>query len=414
MREASTQASSAGFARRFTIWSLAVTTACLPLYVVRWHYGPLPTTLLETLILITVAGYAITLWTEKRRPSRTPYDIPIALWLVAGVLGIIAAPDHIKGLGIYRAYFIEAIAVFYIAVDLIRTRDQLRLLLLVGGAGSCVFAIGQMVTFAAALAHHAVHVDAGPAFLNTSANDVALYLEPPLGFALGLSIFLSDLRARLVALGCVLLFLLAIVLSLSRAAYLSIAVLALFTVLSLPGWRLKAWAVAGLAVIALSVLSLPFISERIGTLAHSSALRQSIFTEALRMLSQRPIFGAGISGFPIRVAPFRPTYEEIELYPHNLWLTTWSEVGLLGLISFAVIFFGLLWRGIRVLPRSAGLDKAVVWGSVAALALYFVHGLFDSPYWKNDLSVEFWLIAALQVIAIRDGLNRRASSTAAR
>src|SRR5690348_15382662 len=94
--EAAPQAGTASFARRFTIWSLAVTAACLPLYVVRWHYGPLPTTLLETLILITVAAYAVTLRTEKRWPSRTPYDIPIAFWLIAGVLGIIAAPDHVK------------------------------------------------------------------------------------------------------------------------------------------------------------------------------------------------------------------------------------------------------------------------------------------------------------------------------
>src|SRR2546427_3196690 len=121
--KAAPRIASASFARRFTIWSLAVTAACLPLYVVRWRYGPLPTTLLETLILITVAGYAVTLWTEKRRPARTPYDIPIALWLVAGGLGIIVAPDHIKGLGIYRAYFLEAVAVFYIAVDLLRTRE---------------------------------------------------------------------------------------------------------------------------------------------------------------------------------------------------------------------------------------------------------------------------------------------------
>jgi hypothetical protein len=33
--------------------------------------------------------------------------------------------------------------------------------------------------------------------------------------------------------------------------------------------------------------------------------------------------------------------------------------------------------------------------------LYLIHGLFDSPYWKNDLSVEFWLLAAFEVVAIR-------------
>ena len=29
-----------------------------------------------------------------------------------------------------------------------------------------------------------------------------------------------------------------------------------------------------------------------------------------------------------------------------------------------------------------------------------VHGLVDSPYWKNDLSLEFWTLAAIEVVAI--------------
>src|SRR5579864_4481908 len=388
--------------RHVATWCLAVTAACLPLYVVRFRIGPLPSTLLEVMIGATAVAYVLLLWAERRLPSvGTPFNIPIALLLIAGVGGIIAAPDHTRALGIYRAYFIEAIAIFYIAIDLVRSRDQLWLLLIVAGVGDCAFAIGQVVTFAVALAHHAVHIDAGPAFLNTSANDVALYLEPPLGLAIGLSIFLTDLRQRMVALACALLFLAGIVLSLSRASYLALVFVVVLTIVSLPGARLKAWAIAGIAIITLAVLELPFISQRIGTLAHSSALRVSIYTEALRMLSRRPIFGAGISGFPVRVAPFRPSGEEIELYPHNLWLTTWSELGLLGLVAFAIIFFGLLWRGANNLRRSTGMYRGVVWGSVAALVLYLVHGMFDSPYWKNDLSVEFWLLAALQTIAIR-------------
>jgi putative inorganic carbon (HCO3(-)) transporter len=388
--------------RQLVTWCLALTAAGLPLYVVRFHVGPLPTTLLEAMIGVTVVAYALSLYAERRLPSvGTPYNIPIVLLLLAGIGGIAMAPDHTRALGIYRAYFIEAIAIFYIAVDTIRTREQLWLVLIVAGAGDCLFAIGQIVTFANALAHHAVHIDAGPAFLNTSANDVALYLEPPIAFAVGLSIFLSDLRQRLMALACALLFLVAILLSLSRASYLALVFLVILAILSLPGTRLKLWAIAGVALIALAVFEVPLFSQRLGTLAHSAGLRLSIYTEALRMLKQRPVFGAGISGFPIRVAPFRNSGEEIELYPHNLWLTTWSELGLLGVISFAVIFFGLLWRGIRQLSSSAELYKAVIWGSVAALVLYLVHGMFDSPYWKNDLSVMFWLVAALQVIAIR-------------
>jgi len=396
---------SAGLARRFTIWSLAVTAACLPLYVVRWRYGPLPTTLLETLILVTVAGYIATLWTEKRRPSRTPYDIPIALWLVAGVLGIVAAPDHVKALGTYRAYFVEAVAIFYVAVDMLRTRDDLRKLLALAALSASIVAIGQIVFFVYVAAHHQLLLGDAPAFLNLSPNSDTMYLEPPLAFAVGFVVFPWGKRERLVASVVLVLVLVAMILTLSRAGYLAMAVLAVALVLNLQSRRLRWWVVAGLAVVALVVLEVPFINQRIVTIGSSAGLRSSIYGQALRMLSERPIFGAGIGGFPIRVAPFRPGTQEIELYPHDIWLTTWSEVGLLGVIVFAVIFFGLLWRGARALPLTNDLFRPILWGCIGALVLYLVHGLFDSPYWKNDLSVEFWLIAALEVVAIRGALG---------
>jgi O-antigen ligase len=389
--------------RRATVWAIGVTAACLPLYVVRWRIGPVPTTLLENLILITVAAYCVTLWTERRLPAaRTFLDIPIALLLVAGIIGIVVAPDHTKALGIYRAYFVEAVAMFYIAVDMIRTRDELRTVLLIAGIGSSLFAVGQIVTFAIALFSHGIKLGDAPAFLNTSPNAVALYLEPPLAFALGFVLFPSERRERWLALASLVVIVPAIVLSLSRAAYLAMAVLAIVLVLTLPGRRLKFTALAVMAVMALVVLELPIVNHRLNNLAHSVTLRSSIYTQALRMLSERPLQGAGISGFPVRVAEFRPPKQAIQLYPHDLWLTTWSELGLLGLIAFAVIFFTLLWRGWRAVGGARDIWRPVIWGASGALVLYTVHGLFDSPYWKNDLSVEFWLLAALEVVAIRE------------
>lgn len=388
--------------RRLTTYALGITAAALPAYNVRFRIGPIPTTLLEILILVTVATYGWMLASEHRRPAtRTPYDIPIVLLLAAGIIAIVVAPDRVRALGIYRAYFIEAIAIYYVAVDLVRTRAQLRIVLLIAATGSCIFALGQIAAFAIVFAHHAIQIDDPPAFLNTSSNQAAMYLEPPLAFATGFALYPGTDRQRWIALGVTGLILAALVLTLSRAAYLAMTVLAVVAVLSLPSWRLRLWAVAGLVIVLGLILELPFIGTRFSTFGHSVVLRQSIYTEALRMLAKRPIFGAGISGFPIRVAPFRPSGEEIELYPHNLWLTTWSELGLLGLAAFAVIFFGLIWRGARALLRRQDIHRALAWGATGALLLYLVHGMFDSPYWKNDLAVEFWLIAALQVIAIR-------------
>jgi O-antigen ligase len=388
--------------RTVTVWSIGVTAACLPLYVVRWHIGRLPTTLLEVMILFTVAAYSTTLWVERRRPAaRTFLDIPIALLLLAGIIGIAVAPDHTKALGIYRAYIIEAVAMFYIAVDMLRTRAEVRTVLLIAGIGSSLFAIGQIITFAIALSEHAVKLGDAPAFLNTSPNADALYLEPPMAFAIGFVLFPSAARERWLGLAALAVILPADIVTLSRASYLAMAVLAVVLVLSLTSPRRRVGAIAVLATMALVVLEIPIVNHRLNDLAHSAALRTSIYSQALQMLSQRPIVGAGIDGFPVRVAPFRPSDQAIQLYPHDIWLTTWSELGLLGLFAFAVIFFSLLRRGWRALAGASGLWYPVTWGASAALVLYLIHGLFDSPYWKNDLSVEFWLLAAFEVVAIR-------------
>lgn len=379
-----------------------MTAACLPLYVVRWRFGPLPTTLLEILILTTVLAYAASLWAERRWPAaRTAYDLPIALLLLAGIMGVAVAPDHVRALGIYRAYFVEAIAFFYIAVDILRTREEVRTVLLVAAIGSLIMAVGQIVSFAIAFDLHRLQLGDAPAFLNTTPNAVAMYLEPPLAFSAGFTLFPSRPRERWIGLGLLCVFVVAVILTLSRASYLAMAVLALVLVLSLQSTRWRLRAVALLAVLTAVVIEVPLINQRISSLAHSAELRSSIYSQALRMLSQRPILGAGISGYPIRVAPFRPPTQVVQLYPHDVWLTTWSELGLLGLIAFALIFFGLLWRGARTIPRTTDIYRPVLWGAVGALILYSVHGLFDSPYWKNDLSVEFWLLAALQVVAVR-------------
>jgi len=295
--------------RRVALLSLSVTAACLPLYVVRWHYGSIPTTLLETLILVTVAAYAFVLWTEKRLPRRTPLDIPIAIFLLAGLAGVIVAPSHTAALGIYRAYFLEAVAMYYVAAGLLRERKDVTTFLAVMSAGVAAYALGQIVSFLAAVATHHLNLSAAPAFLNTSPNDDAMYLEPPFAFAVGFALFASRQRERWIGLGMSALILVAIIVAFSRASYLALAVLALVVVLGFqsPRWRLRALGVA--AVLALVVIEIPFVNRRFLTLADSVNNRDALYREAIQMLSHMPITitGAGISGFPIRVAPYRPT-----------------------------------------------------------------------------------------------------------
>jgi O-antigen ligase len=380
---------------RFSRWMLIVTFGALPLYVVRWHYGPLPTTLLETLILITLATYVIARWREGGipRPIRTPYDIPIVLLIVAASIAVVLPPDHRAALGLYRAFFIEPVLIFYVAVDVLRGERYLRRAVVSFAVGSSLLAVLNLVAVAQALLHHTFHVGAAPNAVYGDANYVAMYLEPPVAFALALLLF--DRTPRWRWLGAVWLAItgLALLLTLSKGAYLALIVLGVIVILRLRRWMLPL--LVGLAVVAVLISRVPLVTQRIATSENSLVGRFQIYGATIRSMQDHWLFGWGIGGWDYIYRRKTP-----QPYPHDIWLTFWVELGLLGVIAFAIVFFGLLWRGWRGLPQTEGFYRVALWGVLGALVLWGVHGLADTPYWKNDMAVEFWVLAAIELAAI--------------
>jgi len=163
---------------RIARWSLSFAAAVMPLYVVRWHLGPIPTTLLENAILVTIALYVIAVVVDRAPlPSRTALDIPIALFLVAGAIGIFVAPDHREALGIFRAYLVEPIAIYYVATALIRNQGEAGVVLAGAAIGATLYACGEIFTFArAAWTNHIVPGDV-VAILGINPNSVSLYID---------------------------------------------------------------------------------------------------------------------------------------------------------------------------------------------------------------------------------------------
>ena len=396
---------------RYSLFMLAVTAACLPLYVVRWKYGLVSTTLLEGFVLLTLALYLLGRLQEGTlRFNRTPYDVPIALLLLAGASAVFVPLDRWHALGLYRAYFVEPVAIFYVAVDLLRRPGKVRSVLLGLGIGSSIFAALNVVAFLVTWVEGTFVLGSPPSFLYTSGPEVAMYLEPPLALAAGLALFADQRRDRLLAVLWVAFLTPALTLTLSRGAYAAIAVLALVAIASS---RARIYLAAGLVVVVLVMLQLPLVQRRLagqfdfGNSQTTIRGRLSIFTDTFSMLRDHPIFGNGLGGYHYLFRGFI-----LEIYPHDMWLTFWVEIGLLGMVAFAVIFFGLLARGWRAFPRAGGFYRAMLWGVSGSLVLWGVHGLVDSPYWKNDMSVEFWILAALEVMAIR-AIAQMASATPA-
>ena len=396
--------------------AVAVTAAAMPAYLVRFTVGPIPTTLLEIAILATIAVYVATLVVRRGPlPGRTALDIPIALFLIAGAIGVFVAPDHRAALGIYRAYLIEPVAIFYIAVAVFDT-ERLGYLLLAVAAVTVAFCVADGVYFYQAYArNHLVPGHIAAAF-SLNPNYVAMYLEPLIAVAMGF-LFFGAGRQRLVAAVVLVFVLPAEVATFSRGGLVALGLLALIAVISIRNVVIRVSVLAASALAAIIVWNLPLLGHRIRqSLSPSSGAlftRERIWVQTSLMLRDHPIFGAGISGYQTVMAPYRATDPKsvVEPYPHNIALTTYSELGLLGLIAFAWILGVLIVRPWLALRRATGIDRALLWGTGTAFAMLLVHGLVDSPYWKNDLSVEFWLLAAVQTLAVRHTRSRPTPQT---
>jgi O-antigen ligase len=378
-----------------------ITCALAPAYVIRWHVGPLPSTVLEASILATIAAFAFEAWRGKRPIEwRSPFTWPAALFLVAGAIGVIVSPEHVKGLGLYRAYLVEPIAFFFVLGHVAHSAWRAKLILGGLAAGGSVAGIANAVVVLSAIKNHTLNVGLPPPVViyNTS-NAVALYLVPLIGVAACLFLYDGERYVRpasaiflAVALG-------ATFLSLSRGGMLALAVMAL--VLAIVN-RYRWYLVPAVLVVGVALTRAPAIATRLAQEFNLSdpnntvVSRLNLWDVTLRMLRDHPIFGTGLFGFARSIQPYRGgVYEENLIYPHNIVLNMWTETGLLGVASFLWLLvqaFRVSWRGWTSGP--AGW-RAIQLGIVLAMVAIIVHGLVDVPYFKNDLALEFWAFLGL-------------------
>jgi len=129
-------------------------------------------------------------------------------------------------------------------------------------------------------------------------------------------------------------------------------------------------------------------------------LRINMWRQTYNFLSDNPIFGAGISAYKEKIVPYRknPNIETFH-HPHNLWLTIWVNLGLLGFIAFNWIliwfykqsFFETKYNNIK-------FNQELALFNTSLFTTFLIMGLVDSPYIKNDLALLFWFPIALMLI----------------
>jgi O-antigen ligase len=379
----------------------AITCALAPAYVVRWHIGPLPTTVLEDAILVTIAAFAIEAYRGKHHIGwRSPFTIPAALFLVAGAISVVISPEQVKGLGLYRAYLIEPIAFYFVIGHVVSDIRRAHMVLAGLAAGATIAGLANAFVILNAIRHHTLNLALPPpVVIYNTANAVALYLVPLIGIAASMVLYERERRVRILSAVFLATALAATFLSLSRGGYLALAVMAL--ILAIVN-RYRWYLLPAVAFVGAAMSRIPPIASR---LAHEFNLndpnntflsREELWQVTLRMLRDHPILGTGMFGFAKNIQPYRGgIYEENLIYPHNIALNIWTETGLLGAISFGWLLvqtFRISWRGWTSGPLPW---RAIQLGIVLAMTAIVVHGMVDVPYFKNDLALEFWTFLGL-------------------
>ncbi len=375
----------------------------LPVYVLRTKVGPLPTTLLELMLLAMMIGATmsgrIVIWRTGWERTK-PWRLAILLWMTATGIAILIAPDHLAALGLWRAYTLEPLFYFVLLLGTLKHKEDdyvlIRSLVMVT-IGITAWAVFQFVTNIGIPHPWDVEIlrrrATGPF---PFPNAVSLFCAPIAALCFGLAISKTGTRRAVPMLGFTA-GTIATLLAKSVGGTLAI----LSTVLMALIWkkRTRLITVISTCIIIITILIVPAlrtpIIRNLSFQDWSGKVRLIIWHESWNMIKDRPIFGAGLGAYPEIIKPYhKATFIEIFQYPHNILLNLWSETGLPGILAFSLIV--IIWLRLAL---TAAKDKDATHRAptlfVLPLLAILVQGLVDVPYFKNDLAILFWIFAAL-------------------
>jgi len=431
----------------------------LPAYLIKYSYGPVPYILKIPTTALEVSFFAIFLvWIIKyaREDIKVIKKviinyrllfILIGLFLLATTISIFVSDMPWRSFGHWKAYFLEPIILFFILLGRFDTpltplkggtiRSPLE-----GGRGVLArqgdkITVNDLILFLA-LSTLSISIYAiiqkftgwgisTPEWTNqatrrvtsffTSPNSVGLYLGPIIVLTISFMFSLyyknkrylkdnlsaSSLKRRrrikkifkryYLLILIVFLALLTILFTKSEGAWVALAA-GIIIFIFLIGYRKIATTVVVLGII-FSMLA-PSLRTALLFQDQAGQNRFTLWSYSWEYMTESPknfVFGTGIRQFFRKIQ--KPHYDDAKLerllYPHNIFLNFWTETGLLGMLSFSGILFYLFYLSYKIRKKDLFLGA----GLIAALSVIVVHGLVDTPYFKNDLAMVFWVLAAL-------------------
>lgn len=386
---------------------IAIIALILPSYLIRFKIFGIPTTFLELFIYLVFLTGLILAIKNKIKCEKDEVWLPAGLFLLSAIIAVFISPLKNTALGEMKAFFIDPLLVLWLVLTYIRSKD---FGLILGSLGlSALFvsahAIWQYLSQAVTSDGRVIGI------FGYSPNYMALFLAPITVMFIGYTIEFWKKRSidNLGMIGAIFFYLVAIYLSGSRAGLLVVGAgaIAYLVFKYLPLIQKKIQLKIGLVFfIIIVVLSAWYVfkpnfnlsPETGGRVTSSNNIRWQIWETSVELGSKSPLFGLGLGNFQdsfTELTKTRANFPEFispwALTPHNLYLTFWLNAGLFGLIAFIWVLILFYKDGLK----NKGQIAIIL---MAAMTAILLQGLVDTPYFKNDLSLIFWLIVGNMLI----------------
>lgn len=370
-----------------------------------------------SVFLITGAlGWGVkSLWFRKgRRWQITFLDWAVGAVVVLGALSILASPDPGFSLYNYTHLMGRYVLLYYLVVCNLDSTEQLRKLIwavLCSAFFVTVYGLYQYVVGFDISATQWVDGEQFPELKTRvfstleNPNLLAGYLVMMMALASGMAFAPRSWREKGLLFALTALFGLCLVYTYSRGAWLSVA-----AVVGIYGWlynRRIFWIFCllplGLLVAQDSILAR--LTSILNPTDTSSTLRIALWESTVAMIEDNPFSGIGWGAYWM-------VYPEYDFFindghtkifhAHNMYLNIAAEIGLPGFFAFLAVMYGH-WRKARKIlqetkdPWMAGLSL----GLLAALGGLFFNGLTDYVLFNIQLSMLFWLLNAIIVVAAK-------------
>ena len=125
---------------------------------------------------------------------------------------------------------------------------------------------------------------------------------------------------------------------------------------------------------------------------------------ALRMFSERPMLGWGPGTYQFEYAPFQRSSEKTIISTdlgdmgnaHSEYIGPLAESGVIGLLSVLAILVTVIFTGLNVYHKATNSQtRLLALSATLALITYFVHGIMNNFLNTDKASVPFWGIVAV-------------------